>query len=142
PALRKGLDTRPAGAPKDRELGEVKLVSSEREKADAPEIACGAEGCFLAWQAEGGGAYAAYLDAAQGQILWRKKFDAKGSRPAIAIAPSGAAELAWYSSGRLQLASIGRDAVGPATAIARVSGEQPRPTIVAGGAPGEWYITW
>jgi serine/threonine-protein kinase len=143
PILAHGLDTLPdRGPPKDREIGEVRLVNTDKEKADAPSIDCGAEGCYVVWQGEAGGAYAAYLDASRGQILWRKRFDPKGSRPSIALAPSGAAELAWIEGGRVKLASISRDGVGAPTVLARTLGDQPAPSIAPGSAPGEWYLAW
>ena len=32
--------------------------------------------------------------------------------------------------------------VGAPTRIARISGEQPAPSITAGTKPGEWYVAW
>jgi serine/threonine-protein kinase len=145
PALPKGLDgvtDKPAGREKDRELGDVKVVNMDREKADTPRIDCVTEGCFLAWHGETGGAFAAYMEASKGTILWRKKFDPKGGHPALAIAPSGAAELAWFEGGRLKIAMITRDGVGLPTPIARATGDPPPPSLAPGGAPGEWYVTW
>jgi serine/threonine-protein kinase len=145
PALPKGLDAppeKPVPKDKDRELGEVKVVNTDREKADTPHIDCVTEGCFLAWHGENGGAYAAYMEASKGQILWRKKFDPKGGHPTLAIAPSGSVELAWFEGGRLKIAAMTRDGVGLATPIARATGDPPPPSLAPGGAPGEWYVTW
>jgi len=148
PTLAKGLDPKGADSPvnpagKDRELGDIKLVNTDKIRAEWPQIACGTEGCYLVWNAEsGGGAYAAYMDAAQGQILWRKKFDAKGAHPSVAVAPSGAAEVIWYEGGRIMIAAIARDGIGLPTPLLRVTGDQPRPSLTAGGAPGEWYMAW
>jgi eukaryotic-like serine/threonine-protein kinase len=145
PALPKGLDglsDKQAGRDKDRELGDVKVVNTDREKADTPRIDCVTEGCFLVWHGENGGAFAAYMEASKGQILWRKKFDSKGGHPTLAIAPSGAAELAWFEGGRLKIATITRDGVGLPTPIARATGDPPPPSLAPGGAPGEWYVTW
>ena len=143
PALPKGLEPASDKAPpKDRELGDVKLVNIEKERADSPRIECVTEGCFLVWHGDTGGAFAAYMEASRGQILWRKRFDPKGAHPSIAIAPSGAAELAWFEGGRLKIAAITRDGVGLPTPIARATGDPPSPSIAAGGAPGEWYVTW
>jgi serine/threonine-protein kinase len=148
PVLPKGLETLPDKpgkgdkSDKDRELGDVKIVNTDKEKADTPRIDCVTEGCFLAWHGESGGAYAAYMEASKGQILWRKKFDAKGGHPTLAIAPSGSAELAWFEGGRLKIAMITRDGVGLPTPIARATGDPPPPSLAPGGAPGEWYVTW
>ena len=142
PTLSSGLDTGAKGPAKDRELGEVKLVNQEKEKADNPHIECVADGCYLAWHGEAGGAYAAYMEGSKGEILWRKKFDPKGGHPTLGIGPAGAVELAWFEGGRLKIAAVTRDGVGPATPIARATGEPPAPSLAAGGAPGEWYVTW
>jgi len=144
PALPKGLEAsdKPAGRDKDRELGEVRLVNTDREKADTPRIDCATEGCYLVWHGENGGAYAAYMEASKGQILWRKKFDPKGGHPTVAVGPSGAVELAWFEGGRLKLATMTRDGVGLPTPIARAAGDPPPPSLAPGGAPGEWYVTW
>ena len=39
-------------------------------------------------------------------------------------------------------ASIDKDEVGPVTKIAKVTGDQPTPSIAAGAKPGEWYLAW
>jgi serine/threonine protein kinase len=149
PALVRGLEPpaekpspRDKDANKDRELGEAQMVTGEREKGDTPRIECVTEGCYLVWHGDGGGANAAYMEATKGQILWRKKFDPKGARPTLAIAPSGAVELAWFEGNRLKIAAMTRDGVGPPTIIARTMGDPAPPSVVPGGAPGEWYVTW
>ncbi|HEY3594506.1 MAG TPA: hypothetical protein VGL13_11550, partial [Polyangiaceae bacterium] len=121
---------------------DVKLVNQEKEKADNPHIECVADGCYLAWHGEAGGAFAAYMEGSKGEILWRKKFDSKGGHPTLAVAPSGAVELAWYEGGRLKIAAVTRDGVGVPTPIAKATGDPPTPSLAAGGAPGEWYVTW
>jgi serine/threonine-protein kinase len=149
PALVKGLETpvekpspKDRDASRDRELGEATTVTGERDKGDTPRIECVTEGCYLVWHGDGGGANAAYMEASKGQILWRKKFDPKGARPTLAIAPSGAVEIAWFEGNRLKIAAMTRDGVGPPTIIARTMGEPAPPSVVPGGAPGEWYVTW
>jgi serine/threonine-protein kinase len=149
PALARGLEPpsekpspRDKDASKDRELGESQAVTGEREKGDTPRIDCVTEGCYLVWHGDGGGANAAYMEASKGQILWRKKFDPKGARPTLAVAPSGAVELAWFEGNRLKIAAMTRDGVGPPTIIARTMGDPAPPSVVPGGAPGEWYVTW
>jgi serine/threonine-protein kinase len=149
PALVRGIEPsaekpspKDKDASRDRELGDAQAVSGEREKGDTPRIDCVTEGCFLVWHADGGGANAAYMEATKGQILWRKKFDAKGARPTLAIAPSGAVQLAWFEGNRLKIAAMTRDGVGLPTTIARTLGDPAPPSVVPGGAPGEWYVTW
>jgi hypothetical protein len=143
PALPKGLDAiAERGAPKDRQLGELRVVNTDKEKGDLPSIDCSTEGCYLVWQGESGGAFAAYMEASRGQIIWRKKFEPKGSRPNVAVDPSGAAEIVWFEAGRVRLSAINRDGIGLATVIGRVTGDAPTASITSGGAPGEWYVAW
>jgi serine/threonine-protein kinase len=127
----------------DRHVGDLALVNTDKGKADGPSLACGGAGCFLGWHAEqGGGAWAAYIDPAAAQPLLRRHFAKQGSHPAVAMAPSGQAQLVWYEGGRVLTASMGKDGMGTASRVARVSGEQPMPSIVAGQKPGEWYVAW
>jgi serine/threonine-protein kinase len=142
PLLSSGLEGSAKTSNKDREIGDVKIVNPDKDKVDNPHVECVTEGCYLAWHGEGGGAYAAYMEGSKGEILWRKKFDGKGTHPTLAVGPSGAVELAWFEGGRLKLAAITRDGVGAPTSIARTTGEPPAPSLAAGGAPGEWYVTW
>jgi serine/threonine-protein kinase len=143
PVLEKGLEPAPPATAgrEDRELGESTTVSLDKSKADLPQIDCGAEGCFLVWH-EPLGVYAGYMDAARGQVLWRKKLDVRGTHPALAIAPSGAAVAAWFEGGKVKLAILGRDGVGAPTVVARANGDPLAPSLSSGGAPGEWFVTW
>jgi eukaryotic-like serine/threonine-protein kinase len=143
PALPKGLDALPdKRAQKDRQLGELRIVNTGKEKGELPSIDCGAEGCYLVWQGESGGAFAAYVEASHGQIIWRKKFEAKGSRPNVAVDPSGDAEIVWFEGGRVKLSAINRDGIGLGTIIGSVANDAPNASITSGGAPGEWYVAW
>ncbi|WP_437974578.1 serine/threonine-protein kinase [Sorangium sp. So ce295] len=140
----KGLPPASPGKRADRALGDLSLVNSDRVRSDSPSLACGAGGCFVVWHGEAplGGASAAYIDPAKGQPLWRKRFSKSGARPSIAIAPSGQAQLVWFEGGRLLTASINRDGIGAPTKFARISGDQPAPSISPGAKPGEWYVAW
>jgi serine/threonine-protein kinase len=138
-----GLAPPVAGARVDRALGEVNLVNTDKSKGDAPAIVCSSTACFIVWHAEfGGGASAAYVDSAKGQLLWRRKLSKTGAHPAVAISSTGEVQVAWFDRGGLMIAPINRDGVGVATKIARVLGDQPMPSIAPGGRPGEWYIAW
>ena len=76
---------------------------------------------------------AAYVDPAQAQPLWRKKFSQAGSAPVgRRRARAGSAQVVWFEGGKVMTAPITRDGVGPPRSIARVSGEQPPPSITAG----------
>ena len=140
-----GLPAEVKGARRvDRAIGEVVLVNTDKAKSDGPSIACGGSGCFLTWHGDGlrGGASAAYIDPARAQPLWRRKFSRTGTKPAVAVSATGQAQLVWFEGGKVLTASITRDRVGMPTRIARVSGDQPTPSIVAGSKPGEWYVSW
>ncbi|WP_437673262.1 serine/threonine-protein kinase [Sorangium sp. So ce131] len=140
----KGLPAPSPGKRADRTLGDLSLVNSDRVRSDSPSIACGASGCFVVWHGEPplGGASAAYIDPAKGQPLWRKRISKAGARPSIATAPNGQAQLVWFEQGRMVTASINRDGLGAPTRFARVSGDQPTPSISPGARPGEWYVAW
>jgi serine/threonine-protein kinase len=144
-AADKGLGPPQKGeARADRNIGEVVLVNVDLTKSDGPSLACGSSGCYLAWLGEGsaGGALVAYLDAAKPQPLFVRKFSRAGTRPAVAVAPSGQAQLVWFEGGKVLTASFSRDGVGTPTKVARISGEQPTPSFAPGNQPGEWYLAW
>ena len=140
----KGLEAPKKGAPKaDRSLGETTLINTDKAKADGPSLACGVGACFLTWYTEGtGGASAALIDPSKGQPLWRNKFSRTGTHPAVAVSATGQAQVVWFEGGKILTAAINRDTVGPPSRIARVSGDQPVPSITAGSKPGEWYFAW
>ena len=140
----KVLEVPKKGAPKaDRAIGETTLINTDKSKADGPSLACGIGACFLAWYTEGtGGASAALIDPSKAQPLWRNKFSRTGTHPAVAVSATGQAQVVWFEGGKVMTAAITRDAVGPASRIARVSGDQPMPSIAAGSKPGEWYLAW
>ena len=140
----KGLDSPKKGAAKaDRAIGEATLINTDKSKADGPSLACGIGACFLAWFTEGtGGASAALIDPGKAQPLWRNKFSRSGTHPAVAVSATGQAQVVWFEGGKVMTAAINRDTIGPASRIARVSGDQPMPSIAAGSKPGEWYLAW
>jgi serine/threonine-protein kinase len=74
--------------------------------------------------------------------LWRNKFSRTGSHPAVAVSATGQAQVVWFEGGKVMTASINRDTIGPPSRIARISGDQPMPSIAAGSKPGEWYLAW
>jgi serine/threonine protein kinase len=145
-SLATGLDQKPGlaadGGRADRELGDVEVVNEDKAPADAPTIACGTEGCFVAWHGEQGGAYAALIEPVQGRVLWRKKFAPLGGHPSLAASADGAVAVAYFEKGTVRMATLTRDGVGSSSAIARISGEQPRPWIANGRSKGEWYVAW
>ncbi|MEO6418317.1 MAG: serine/threonine-protein kinase [Polyangiaceae bacterium] len=146
PELTKGLEERGAAGPNnkgiDRELGNVELVNEDKAPGDAPAIACGSEGCFLAWHGEKGGAYAALIEPVQGRVLWRKKFAEKGTHPGLGVSATGAVAIVYFEAGRVKTALLSRDGVGASSVVAKVTGDQPRAWIASGRTKGEWLISW
>jgi serine/threonine protein kinase len=143
PQLQTGLDDgKRAAVKKDRELGEVLVVNEDKVPADAPALACGSEGCFLAWNGEQGGAFAALIDPILGKVTWRKKFSDKGGHPGLGVSADGEVVVAYFERGVVRLATLTRDGVGASSTVAKVSGDQPRPTLAAGHAKGEWFVAW
>jgi serine/threonine-protein kinase len=142
-AAGKGLEPAKRGHA-DRNIGEVMLLNNDRARSDGPALSCGAGGCYATWYGEGpaGGASVASIDPAKPQPLYRKKFDRAGTRPAVAVSASGQAQAVWFQAGKVLTAPVGRDGPGAPAKIARVSGDQPTPSIVAGNKSGEWYLAW
>jgi eukaryotic-like serine/threonine-protein kinase len=143
PVLQTGLEeNKKTQAKKDRELGEVVLVNEDKVPSDAPALACGSEGCFLAWSGEQGGAFAAMMDPVQGKVMWRKKFSDKGGHPGLGVGSEGEVGVVFFEKGAVRLATLTRDGVGTASTVAKVTGDQPRPTLAAGRSKGEWFLAW
>ncbi len=124
------------------EIGEVAVVNEEKAGGDFPALTCTKDACFLAWHETDKGAQAALLDPAKGTLLWRKRFTSRGGHPAVASSADGQAEVAFYESGRVRVASISRDGVGTTSTFAKVTGDAPRPWIAPGRARGEWFVAW
>jgi serine/threonine protein kinase len=137
----KALNT-PAKDRRERTLGTPVIVNEDRAPADAPAVACGREGCFVAWHGEQGGAYAALIEPIGGSVVWRKKFSAQGGHPTLAVNGEGQVMTAYYEQGRVKVALITKSGVGTPSTAGRVTGDQPRPWLSAGTAKGEWYVTW
>jgi serine/threonine-protein kinase len=110
-------------------------------QSDAPTIACGAEGCFVAWHGQGGagGAYASLIDPVKGNAIWTKRVG--GTRPSLGM-NDGQVAVAYYEGGRVRMAVLTRDGVGPESVLAKVKGDQPRPSLAPGSKRGEWLIAW
>ncbi len=140
----KGFDAPEKGAARiDRAIAETTLINTDKSKADGPSLVCGSGACFLTWYTEGtGGATAARLDPGKALPLWRNKFSRTGTHPAVAVSPTGQAQIVWFEGSKVVTAAINRDTIGPPSRIARISGDQPMPSITAGSKPGEWYLAW
>ncbi len=143
PELLSGGVSEKSAAKAQHELGETMAVNEDKTSGDYSSIGCTKDACFLVWhEIDKGGAQAALIDPARGTLLWRKRFAPRGAHPAVAVAPDGEAEVVFYEAGRVRIASISRDGVGPISTFARTSGDQPRGWITAGHAPGEWLVSW
>jgi eukaryotic-like serine/threonine-protein kinase len=140
PELKKGLDE-VKDAKKDREIGDVKLVNEDKSPGDAPSIACGAEGCFIAWHGERSGSHVALIDPLQGKVIWRKRFAERGGHPVL-TANEGQVAAAYYEQGRVRIAFLSRDGVSAPSILAKISGDHPRPWLASGLQKGEWWVAW
>jgi eukaryotic-like serine/threonine-protein kinase len=141
PELAKGLDEKTEAGRSDRELGETKVLHDTR--GDAPSLACGTQGCFIAWNEEPKGAWIAMVDPTQGKpYVWKKHFAPNGSRPALAVGPKGDVVIAYYEAGKVKIAPVSRDGVGTSSIFAKLAGDPPRPFIAPGKEVGDWYIGW
>jgi len=125
-----------------RQIGEVTSSNEDHVGGDFPQVTCIKGACFLVWHEIEKGAQAALIDPDKGTMLWRKRFAPRGGHPAVTTTPDGLAEIAYYESGKVRIASVSRDGVSTTSTFARVTGDQPRPWIAPGRARGEWYVTW
>jgi eukaryotic-like serine/threonine-protein kinase len=124
------------------ELSDTVSVNEDKVGGDYPSVACTKDACFLVWHEVDKGAEAALIDPLRGTVLWRKRFAPRGGHPAVAFTEEGLAEVAFYEAGRVRVAAISRDGVGTTSTFARVTGDAPRPWIVAGRTRGEWLVSW
>jgi hypothetical protein len=125
----------------ERHVGRLYELTKMQAKPNQPRITCAGEGCFIAWDNEGGGASVAYFDTQTRQRVWHREFAADGSRPACATAAWGTS-LVWFEQSRVKIAALGSDGLGEPTVLGKVSGYQPYPALAAGSRPGEWYTSW
>ena len=54
----------------------------------------------------------------------------------------GSGQIFWFEGPRLMTTPIDRDGTTSPSKIARVSGDQPLPSVAPGTKPGEWYVAW
>ncbi len=144
PELSTGVKT----AKQDTTAGELVAVHGFGKHSE-PTIACGDDGCFVAWDDEKAGAVAAFLPHDRKEALWHRDLARDATRPTIvSTAPTDAAPgpaaavVAYFAGSRLRIAGVSRDGVGKASVITRVSGFQPRPAIAPGTKPGEWVLAF
>ena len=141
----KGLapDTNPARP--DRVAGDTSMVSEDKVLADAPSIACGNDGCYIAWHVDSkdGGASIAKIDPKENRVIFRKKFAPTGAHPVLA-SNDGVVSIAWYEKPYIKFTTL-NDAgpILPATSVAHIYDvTNPRPSIAPGANKNEWYMSW
>jgi serine/threonine-protein kinase len=142
-AQKKGLEES-KNAREDRFLGSPPvMVSEEKVPADAPSIACGGDGCFVAWQVEAGGAMIAKIDPIANNVLWRKKLSDKGGHPSLGV-NNGVVAVSWYEKQLIKFSVVNDSGpVLPPSSVFRIHEmSYPRPAISAGANKNEWYMTW
>jgi serine/threonine protein kinase len=142
PLLATGLDAGPTtpASKGDRLLGDLQHVSEG--PAESPDIACGTEGCFVAWHGEKGGAFAALIDPVQGRVTWRKRFAEHGSAPSLGVSDDGKVSVVFYDGNAVRIAMLAREGVSAPSTFAKVSGDAPPPSVAAGRMKGEWVVAW
>ncbi len=119
------------------------VVSSASEKAAAPSLGCVADGCYVAWgDAMRSGVSVAFITHEKGRLAWHNRFSAAGKQAQLGVAPNGQAMGAWYEGGRVVVAPLGANGIGPESKVARVVGDPPAPSIAPGAQRGEWYLGW
>lgn len=139
-----GLDDVKEKAKATREFGNVEPMTppGDTSLADAPDIACGAEGCFVAWHVEPSGAFAAMIDSKEGKVVWRKKLGDKSGHPAIA-SNGGRVAVAYYDGGKIKMSFLSRDGVSPPSSLLRIyDASSPRPSLAGIPEKNEWYLAW
>ncbi len=125
-----------------RVFGDAKPVNTDKAPADAPAVGCGSEGCFVVWHTDAGGASVAAIDPNVGNVQWHNKFSDKGGRPSIAV-NDGQVAIAYYEKGTMKMVFLSRDGVSkPSTLLRVLDGNNPRPSLAAGAAKGEWNVAW
>ncbi len=142
PRLKTGGITAPDGQhTTDLHLGRMEQLSSTGGKHTQPRLDCSTHGCFAVWDNEHAGALAAYIEPEKAEKIWHREFAVRGARPSVSSTEHQVL-VGWYEGGRVKVASLTRDGLGPASVVARVNGYQPFPELAPGTETGEWYIAW
>jgi serine/threonine-protein kinase len=137
----KGLQPPKKGERKDRNIGDMVLVNTDKSKADIPALACGGGSCYVAWHAEQGGVWVSRLDPASAKPTGRWQVSRTGGQVAVTVSSKGDAQVAWFENKGLFTAAITGDRQGPSSLIARATAEVPF-SITRGANAGEWYVAW
>ncbi len=126
----------------DRTVGEAKELTDKARRLYHPTVRCAGSACFAVWRDEPKGSNAAYIDPSNGTTIWRKRFAHRGMHLSVELDDSGGGLLSWYQDGRVQVAPVTRDGIGRPSSIARVTGEQPEPSIARTKSYGQWLVAW
>jgi serine/threonine-protein kinase len=141
-ALKTGLAPGELPRRDDRMLGESKALTDRGARVNQPFIACDATGCFATWREEPRGSSIAFIDPMTGTTIWKKRFAPRGTAVTVALDGAGGGLAAWYEAGRVRVAPLTRDGIEESRAIARLTGDQPRPSVSRGANHGEWVLAW
>ncbi len=140
--LPKGLDE--AASKKDREVGDIRLVNEDKTPGARPQMACGQEGCFIAWHTvEKKATNAALIDPNNGRVIWRRQISNAAQQPALAKNTDGRVMMAFFEDGQVKMTALTREGAGPISSFGKVTNMEshPRPSL-APGAMGEWWVSW
>jgi hypothetical protein len=50
--------------------------------------------------------------------------------------------VSWFDGGKVKMAQLSRDGLGPVSVLGKVTGEQPRPSLAAGKGKGDFWLAW
>ncbi len=130
---------------KDRNVGEVEILTLGRSRADWPAMACSGKACWVAWNDEGAdGVNGAYFDGPSAKPLYKGEIVKRAGRhPGLGASKSGEIQLVWFERLRVMAGKVDRDGVHDPAAVARVAGnDQPPASVAPGSKAGEWLIAW
>ncbi|MFO0571314.1 MAG: serine/threonine-protein kinase [Polyangiaceae bacterium] len=141
PALSAGV--KPDGKKKleDRVAGKLVTVSANDGQWAETHMVCERDDCYVVWDDEKHGAFAAHFDRKKSQTIWHREFARNGAGPALTKSPTGAT-VAYYDGNRVKVAAMTRDGLEPGSVVAKVGGIQPYAAVAPGTAPGAWYVAF
>jgi serine/threonine-protein kinase len=128
--------------PKPDGKSDATVVTQTKLTVQTPSMACDGDTCYLGWRNQPRGAHLAALDAASGEILWRKTLASAGTDVTVATGPKGEALALWFDRGRVRAGILTRKDMGASSVLARVHGEQSAPSLTADRTKGNWLTAW
>ena len=118
------------------------VVTPTKLKVNAPKLSCSEKLCFVAWRNEPRGTVVAAFEPDAKTTLWSKVFASQGMAVSLATDAAGVTMMVWFDRGRVRMAPLSREGIGETTALGRVHGQQPAPSLVPGQEPGTWLLGW